>query len=288
MSKASSRLQQIAAQIQNPSPNPSSKNHTTSSAPKDNKRKSRARKNKNTLPSDWSDVLDQADTIRNIARSPPISSPGYVRQKRAGKLWVRERIDALLDPGSFQEVGSVAGTVTWRTAAEDAASGKVKKDEVQGFTPSNNVQGFGTVGGRQVLFTADDFSLRAGHADGAIWAKTVYMERLCLDLRLPVVKLVDGSSGGGSVTTIRRDGFSYVPPMPGFREVTEQLALGIPNVGAVLGPAIGLGAARVTACHFSVMAGDVGSLFNAGPHVVAKATFEEGLTAGELGGPDVH
>lgn len=139
-----------------------------------------------------------------------------------------------------------------------------------------------------MVFTADDFSLRAGHADGAIWAKTIYMEKLCLDLRLPIVKLVDGSSGGGSVTTIKRDGFSYVPPMPGFKEVTQQLNLGIPNVGAVLGPAIGLGAARVTACHFSVMAADVGSLFNAGPHVVAKATFEEGLTASELGGPKVH
>jgi acetyl-CoA carboxylase carboxyltransferase component len=51
--------------------------------------------------------------------------------------------------------------------------------------------------------------------------------------------------------------------------VTEQLNLGIPNLGAVLGPAIGLGAARVVACHFSVMAADVGALFNAGPKVVA-------------------
>lgn len=284
-SKASSRLQQIAGQIQNPSPNPSFTNDT-SSPPRNTKRRSRARKNKHALPSDWSDILDQTKTVRNIAREPPTDSPGYVRQKKAGKLWVRERIDALLDPGSFHEVGSVAGTIEWGSTT-NGATGKAK-DEVQSFMPSNNVQGFGTVGGRQVLFTADDFSLRAGHADGAIWAKTVYMEKLCLDLRLPIVKLVDGSSGGGSVTTIKKDGFSYVPPMPGFKEVAEQLALGIPNVGAVLGPAIGLGAARVTACHFSVMAGDIGSLFNAGPHVVAKATFEEGLTASELGGPAIH
>lgn len=51
---------------------------------------------------------------------------------------------------------------------------------------------------------------------------------------------------------------------------------------------VGLGAARVTACHFSVMAGDIGSLFNAGPNVVAGATFEEGLTMAELGGPTMH
>lgn len=274
-STAGSRLQQVGAHL---SPSNSSGSKTSSS---------RRRKVKDRIAhqADWSDVLGQVDTLKSIARTPPTNNTGYVRQKKAGKLWVRERIDALLDPGSFHEVGSVAGTIDWKTVS--GQDGK-RKDEIEGFTPSNNVQGFGTVAGRRVVFTADDFSLRAGHADGAIWAKTIYMEKLCLDLRLPIIKLVDGSSGGGSVTTIKKDGFSYVPPMPGFKEVTQQLNLGIPNVGAVLGPAIGLGAARVTACHFSVMAADVGSLFNAGPHVVAKATFEEGLTASDLGGPDVH
>lgn len=114
------------------------------------------------------------------------------------------------------------------------------------------------------------------------------MEKLAIALKLPIVKLVDGSSGGGSVTTIRSAGFSYVPPMPSFTQVIQQLNMGIPNLGAVLGPAIGLGAARVVACHFSVMAGDIGSLFNAGPSVVKNATFEEGLSFTDLGGPAMH
>lgn len=76
--------------------------------------------------------------------------------------------------------------------------------------------------------------------------------------------------------------------MQGFDLITKQLNMGIPNLGAVLGPAIGLGAARVVSCHFSVMAADVGSLFNAGPKVVAGATFEEGLSFTELGGPGMH
>jgi acetyl-CoA carboxylase carboxyltransferase component len=71
------------------------------------------------------------------------------------------------------------------------------------------------------------------------------------------------------VTTIRTAGWSYLPLVRTFSLVMKQLNSGIPNLGAVLGPAIGLGAARVTACHFSVMAGNVGSLFNAGPNVVA-------------------
>ena len=96
----------------------------------------------------------------------------------------------------------------------------------------------------------------------------MYMENLAIALKLPMIKLVDGSSGGGSVTTIKSTGFSYVPPMDIFLPVSKQLNMGIPNLGAVVGPAIGLGAARVVACHFSVMAGDIGSLFNAGPQVV--------------------
>jgi acetyl-CoA carboxylase carboxyltransferase component len=114
------------------------------------------------------------------------------------------------------------------------------------------------------------------------------MEKLSIALKLPIAKLVDGSSGGGSVTTIRSTGFSYVPPLPSFGQVVQQLNMGIPNLGAVLGPAIGLGAARVVACHFSVMAADIGSLFNAGPNVVKNATFEEGLSFTDLGGPSMH
>lgn len=123
---------------------------------------------------------------------------------------------------------------------------------------------------------------------GSLTTAQIYMEKLAIALKLPIIKLVDGSSGGGSVTTIRTTGFSYVPPLPSFSQVVQQLNLGIPNLGAVVGPAIGLGAARVVSCHFSVMAADIGSLFNAGPSVVANATFEEGLSFTSLGGPAVH
>ena len=64
--------------------------------------------------------------------------------------------------------------------------------------------------------------------------------------------------------------------------------MGIPNCAAVVGPAVGLGAARAAACHFSVMAADIGSLFNAGPPIVAGATFEEDLSMEELGGAAIH
>ncbi|KAF2825256.1 ClpP/crotonase [Ophiobolus disseminans] len=235
------------------------------------------------LPADYSDILGQLASLKKIAATPDTTNRGYVRQKAAGKLWVRERVEQLLDPGSFQEVGSVSGTVKWRQTG-------LVSEEAEDYVPSNNVQGFGRLRGRKIVFTADDFSIRAGHADGALMDKTlqIYMEKLAIALKLPIVKLVDGSSGGGSVTTIRSTGFSYVPPLPSFAQVVQQLNMGIPNLGAVLGPAIGLGAARVVACHFSVMAADIGSLFNAGPSVVKNATFEEGLSFTDLGGPAMH
>lgn len=198
---------------------------------------------------------------------------------------MRERVNLLLDKDSLREVGSISGTVQW--AKEKNEQGE-DVDTIKGFVPSNAIQGFGALNGRKILLTADDYSIRAGHADGALWEKTAYIEKLALELRIPIIKLVDGSSGGGSVTTIMKNGFSYVPPLPAFEFAVKQVNAGIPNLGAVLGPAIGLGAARVTICHFSVMAANVGSLFNAGPKVVEGATFEEGLTPEELGGPDMH
>ncbi|KAF2094719.1 ClpP/crotonase [Rhizodiscina lignyota] len=253
--------------------------HVAPSAAKGSQR--RKKSVDDTLPADYSDILGQIATLKAIAANPDKTARGYVRQKKAGKLWVRERVDALLDPGSFQEVGSVSGTVKWRKIGE-------AREEPVEYVPSNNVQGFGKLRGRTILFTADDFSLRAGHADGALMAKTLYIEELAVALKLPILKLVDGSSGGGSVTTIKTTGFSYLPAIRNFNIVIKQLNQGIPNLGAVLGPAIGLGAARVVACHFTVMAGDIGSLFNAGPNVVANATFEEGLSFTELGGPTMH
>ncbi|KAJ5482548.1 hypothetical protein N7475_001360 [Penicillium sp. IBT 31633x] len=253
------------------------------SAPKDQpkKPKSKPKSTENRLPADHSDVLGQIATLRAIAAKPDPNNRGYVRQKQAGKLWVRERIEQLLDPDSFQEIGSVSGTVTWKKTAP-------RRETPVSFVPSNNVQGAGLLRGRKVLLTADDFSIRSGHADGASTGKTVYVEKLAIALRVPVVKLVDGSSGGGSVTTIRKEGWSYLPHVASFQHVIKQLNMGIPNLGAVVGPAIGLGAARVVSCHFSVMAADIGALFNAGPKVVEGATFEEGLDFQDLGGPLVH
>ena len=286
-SSATTRLTQLTSHIspsQTEPPQPNTKRTLR-------KKKSSKATDPSALPEDYSDILAHLTTLRKTAQTPDITSRGYQRQKTSGKLWSRERISKVLDPDTWEEFGSVTGTITWK---KDAANPQT--EHVESFIPSNNPQGFGYITPtgegsprpRRIYLTSDDFSLRSGHADGSTAIKTVYGEKLALHLKLPVVKLVDGSSGGGSVSTILTNGYSYIPHVTVLKTVIKQLNMGIPNIGAVLGPAIGLGAARAVATHFSVMAGNIGSLFNAGPKVVEGATFEEGLSFADLGGPEVH
>ncbi|KAL6244729.1 hypothetical protein RBB50_008257 [Rhinocladiella similis] len=290
---ASGRLNQLSSQI---SPSPSEPNAAAATAKTKRSRKSRSKSGSGSgsdssdLPADYSDILGHIRTLQTIANTPDSSNRGYIRQKTSGKLWSRERISQLLDdPSTFRELGSTTGSVTWSRDTSNP-----QREHIASFTPSNNPQGFGRVRcprtgqRRQIYLTSDDFSIRSGHMDGSVPAKTLYGENLALRLKVPVVKLVDGSSGGGSVSTITTNGYSYIPHVSVLYPVTRQLNMGIPNLGAVLGPAIGLGAARVVSTHFSVMAADIGSLFNAGPKVVEGATFEEGLSFADLGGPGVH
>jgi hypothetical protein len=97
---------------------------------------------KSELPADWSDIRSELDKIRQIAQTPRTETTGYIRQKQAGKLWVRERIEMLLDQGSFREVGSASGTVDWvKPPGPKATVIEEEREVVDGFTPSNNVAG---------------------------------------------------------------------------------------------------------------------------------------------------
>lgn len=184
-----------------------------------------------------------------------------------------------MDKDSFSEIGTITGTPTF--------SPKLSNN-LESFVPTNFLSGLARINKRRVAVAADDFTIRAGHADGALYQKAQYIESLAQSLCIPIVRLIDGSSGGGSVAVYRDLGYTYVPPSTGAGWVTmiNSLAI-IPVIGVILGPAIGLGAAKASTSHFSVICSDIGSLFNAGPVVVEKAGIEEGLTNADLGGPGV-
>jgi len=218
----------------------------------------------------WQPELDELRRRQAMARELG-GAERVARQTAAGKLTVRERVARLLDEGSFRETGSVAGV------GEYDAGG-----ELTAFTPANMVIGRGRVEGREVVVQGDDFTVRGGAADAAIWQKMVWAERAAHDLRVPLVRLVDGTGGGGSVKSLEQQGFTYIPHVPGFELMGANLSR-VPVVAAALGPCAGLGAARIVATHFSVIARGA-QVFVAGPPVVAMAGLGETPDKEQLGG----
>src|SRR6185436_1078698 len=121
--------------------------------------------------------------------------------------------------------------------------------------------------------------------DGAVGDKMIVAEKMAHDLHLPIVRLVDGTGGGGSVKTIEQKGYTLLPKVRVWPDVTRNLA-SVPVVALGLGSVAGLGAARVAASHYSVMVKETSQLFVAGPPVVERV----GQTLGknELGGSHIH
>jgi acetyl-CoA carboxylase carboxyltransferase component len=198
------------------------------------------------------------------------------RQHDQGRLTVRERIEKLIDTGSFHEIGAVSGI------GEYDHSG-----ELRNVTPANCVFGRARVDGRTIVVVGDDFTVRGGSADASISAKPLMAEEMAHDFRLPIVRIIEGS-GGGSVKTIETKGAANLPGGIGgtrwYRFTTENLSR-VPVVALGLGSVAGLGAARLAASHYSIMT-KKSAMFVAGPPVV-KALGQD-LSKEELGGADIQ
>jgi len=221
----------------------------------------------------WQPEIDELRRREELARA--MGGPEKVaRQHAAGRLTVRERITALLDADSFEEIGMLAG----RAGYADA--------ELESFRPANFVFGLGSLDGRRVVVGGDDFTVRGGAADAAIMRKQVVAEMLAHEHRLPLVRLVDGTGGGGSVRMIEDMGYTYCPILPGWDTVVANLGR-IPVVALCLGPVAGLGAARVAAAHLAVMVRGSSQMFIAGPAVVRQGVGED-LDKETLGGVEVQ
>ena len=196
------------------------------------------------------------------------------RQRDAGRLNARERIAAVADPGSFHEIGGLAGFGRYDEAGE-----------LTGFTPSNFLFGRARVDGRPVVLTADDFTVRGGAADAAIHRKLVEAERLANEYRMPLIRMIEGTGGGGSVKSLEDMGYTYVPELPGWEVMVDNLA-SVPVVALGLGAVAGLGAGRLVMSHYSLLIEGQAQMFVAGPPVVAAAG--ERRTKEELGGAAIH
>ena len=144
--------------------------------------------------------------------------------------------------------------------------------------------GRGRIDGRPVVVGGDDFTVRGGAMDAAIGSKQVYAEQMAHELRLPIIRLVDGTGGGGSVRTLESDGRTYVPYNQGWDWVIDNLAT-VPVVGMALGSVAGLGASRLVSSHYSIMVRGISQVFIAGPPLVAHTG--ETVSKEELGGSEI-
>ena len=138
----------------------------------------------------WQSEMDELK--RREAFAEELGGPERVkRQHEGGRYTIRERIALLVDQGSFHEIGKIAG----RAAYDD-------QNDLEKLVPSNFIFGRARLDGRPVVVGGDDFTVRGGSADATIKGKHLQCEQMANELRLPLIRLVEGSGGGGSVKTI--------------------------------------------------------------------------------------
>src|SRR3989344_616202 len=221
----------------------------------------------------WQEEIDELARRRALAEKRG-GEDKVARQHARGKMDARARIDALLDPGSFREIGKIAGRGSYD-----------ENGDLIDLAPSNFIFGRGDLDGRAIVASADDFTVRGGAADAALHRKFVQCEAMAHEYRLPLIRMIDGTGGGGSVKTLEDMGYTYIPHVPGWHEIIANLDT-VPVVALALGPTAGLGAARVVGSHYSIMVRGLSQLFAAGPAVAAA--IGDTLDREELGGTDVH
>lgn len=219
----------------------------------------------------WKPEVEEIKRRRKLAKQMG-GAENVDRHHRSGKLTARERILQILDPDSFKEMGALTGAVKY----DD-------QGQLIEFTPTNVIIGSGRINDRRVVVSAEDFTVRGGSSEATNPEKWIWAERLAMEMRLPMVRLVD--TAGGSIRLLEKTGATKIPGYPHWKFV-DMLGL-IPVAGVALGSVAGLGAARVVGAHFSVMVREISQVFAAGPPLVERATGEK-LTKEELGGYEVH
>jgi methylmalonyl-CoA decarboxylase subunit alpha len=223
----------------------------------------------------WEEEVRELERRRRLARQQG-GKAGIARQHAKGRLTVRERIDALLDPGSFDEQGRATAVPEYDEA-----------DALQGFVPANYVLGFGRIDGRRVVAGGEDFTLKGGSPNAAGLRKSIYAEHVACRYRVPLVRLLEG--GGGSVRGGGRKGGTVGEPVyaePRFRIIADALSQ-VPVASAALGAVAGFPAGRLVASHFAVMTRHTAQVLIGGPALVERALGVR-LSKEQLGGAAVH
>ncbi|WP_347921736.1 acyl-CoA carboxylase subunit beta [Pontimicrobium sp. SW4] len=192
------------------------------------------------------------------------------KQHAKKKLTARERVNYLLDEGSFEEIGTL---VTHRT-----------KDfgmEKQKFYGDGVITGYGTVDGRLVYMFAQDFTVFGGSLSETHAEKICKIMDMAVNVGAPLIGLND--SGGARIQEGVRSLGGYADIF--YRNV--QASGVIPQISAIMGPCAGGAVYSPAMTDFTIMVQDTSYMFVTGPNVVKTVTNEE-VTSEELGGASTH
>jgi acetyl-CoA carboxylase carboxyltransferase component len=219
---------------------------------------------------DWKPLVDDLNGRRERARE--MGGPELVaRQRSSGKLPVRERLDLLLDPGTFVEYGQLADSMDPELVA---SRGVLAADGM--------VAGIGEIDGRPVAVCAYDFTVLAGSMGAVGEHKTERMRELALRQRIPIIWLLD--SAGARIQASSGSTFAAAGHL--FREQVTMSGV-VPQVAAMLGHCAA-GTAYIPAlADFIPMVKGTSSMALGGRHLVKAATGED-VTEEEMGGSAIH
>ena len=165
-----------------------------------------------TEPRGWEPELDELRRREELAKRMG-GEERVERQHASGRLTVRERIDRLFDDGTFHETGALAGRGHLRRRRR---AGRVPARELRRRAGPDRRP----AGGRRRATTSPCAAAPPTRRSGRSWSRPSAWRT---SLRLPLVRLVDGTGGGGSVKTLETMGFTYVPPLPGFELLVANL-----------------------------------------------------------------
>jgi acetyl-CoA carboxylase carboxyltransferase component len=195
------------------------------------------------------------------------------KQHARGRFAVRERIDGLVDAGSFAEHGSVAG------ASEVDDAGNLKS-----FGPANVVTGIAAIDGRPVVVCGDDFTVGGAAYSAVGIRKGMYGDELAVKRRVPMIRLLEGGGAkiSGALGAKGRSGYDLTSVSPSNLLMAQALSA-VPVVCLALGPVAGFPAARLVGSHLSIMTEKTAQVLIGGPALVERATGEK-VTKEQLGG----
>ncbi len=217
----------------------------------------------------WDEAIKDLDQRREKA----LQGGGQARidkQHKSGKLTARERIDILLDKGTFVEID---GMIESRIDDFDLDKRRVPGDGV--------VTGYGEIDGRLVFVASEDFTVIGGTLGEYHSFKICRVQDMAMEMKAPMICIND--SGGARI----EEGISSLSGYSGmFLRHTKASGV-IPQIAVILGPCSGGACYAPAICDYIFMVKDISKMFITGPNVV-KTVINEEVSVEELGGAQVH